>query len=228
MDFSQVKAITIPEGNVIRILSGATVLWERTGLPADYQRVEYIRSTGDGGQWIDTGVPGENSNLRIDVSYMWDVVPAGGSYQNIINAYISETSNCTRILQYGAGCTYVDVNIRANRSIAYRGARVAGTRYNESLTRTYYDVNGERLVLPETVTGSSNDRNLHLFSSSKHSAFAKSLRLYNCKLYDGNTIVRDFVPCYRKIDKVAGLYDVVNDVFYSNGGTGSFVAGPDV
>lgn len=197
-------------------------------LPADYQRVEYIRSANDGGQWIDTGVPGENSNLRIDVSYMWDVVPVGGSYQNIISAYINETSNCTRIIQYAAGTTYVDVNIRANRSPVYRSTRVAGTRYNESLTRTYYDVNGERLVLTETVTGSSNNHNLHLFSSSTHSAFAKSLRLYNCKLYDGNTIVRDFVPCYRKIDKVAGLYDVVNDVFYPNGGTGSFTVGPDI
>lgn len=229
MDFSQVKAITIPEGNVLRILSGTTVLWERTGLPAEYQEVEYIRSTDKGGQWIDTGVPGENSNLRIDVSYMWDVVPVSGSYQNIISAYINETSNCTRILQYGAGTTYVDVNIRANRSIAYRGARVAGTRYNESLTRTYYDVNGERLVPTETSTGSSNNRNLHFFSSSStRSAFAKSLRLYNCKLYDGNTIVRDFVPCYRKIDNVAGMYDVVNGVFYPNGGSGAFTVGADV
>ena len=197
-------------------------------LPADYQRVEYIRSTGDGGQWIDTGVPGENSNLRIDVSYMWDVVPAGGSYQNIISAYINETSNCTRIIQYGAGYTYVDVNIRANRSPAYRSARVAGTRYNDSLTRTYYDVNGERLVLTETVTGSSNDHNLHLFSSSTHGAFAKSLRLYNCKLYDGNTIVRDFVPCYRKSDDVIGLYDLVSKQFYTNQGTGTFTKGLDV
>lgn len=228
MDFSQVKTITIPEGNVTRILSGTTVLWKRTGLPTEYQEVEYIKSTSDGGQCIDTGVPGENSNLRIDISYMWDVVPAEGSYQNIISAYINETSNCTRIVQYGAGRTYVDVNIRANRSIAYRGARVAGTRYNESLTRTYYDVNGERLVITETATGSSNDHNLHLFSSSAHRTFAKSLRLYNCKLYDGNTIVRDFVPCYRKSDDVAGLYDVANDVFYPNAGTGSFTVGPDV
>ena len=197
-------------------------------IPTDYQRVEYIRSTGDGGQWIDTGVPGGNSNLRIDVSYMWDVVPAGGSYQNIISAYINETSNCTRIIQYGAGYTYVDVNIRANRSPAYRSARVAGTRYNDSLTRTYYDVNGERLVLTETVTGSSNDHNLHLFSSSTHGAFAKSLRLYNCKLYDGNTIVRDFVPCYRKSDDEIGLYDLVSKEFYTNKGTGTFTKGADV
>ena len=33
MDFLQVKAITIPEGDVTRILSGTTVLWKKkTGL----------------------------------------------------------------------------------------------------------------------------------------------------------------------------------------------------
>lgn len=190
-----------------------------------YQEVEYIRSTSGGGQWIDTGVPGENSNLRIDISYMWDVVPGGGSYQNIINAYINETSNCTRIVQYGASTTYIDVNIRANRSPVYRSTRVAGTRYNDSLTRNYYDVNGERLVLAETATGSSNDHNLHLFSTSIHGGFAKSLRLYNCKLYDGNTILRDFVPCYRKSDGEIGLYDKVNDKFYTNEGNGEFIKG---
>ena len=191
----------------------------------EYQKVEYIRSTSDGGQWIDTGVLGENSNLRIDISYMWDVVPAGGTYQNIISAYINETSNCTRIIQYGTLFTYVGVNIRANLSASYRSTRVAGTMYNDSLTRTYYDVNGERLALITTTTGSSNDHNLHLFSSSTHSAFAKSLRLYNCKLYDGNTIVRDFIPCYRKSDREIGLYDKVNDKFYTNGGTGEFIKG---
>lgn len=38
----------------------------------------------------------------------------------------------------------------------------------------------------------------------------------------------DLVPCYRKADTVIGFYDVVNDVFYTNEGTGTFVKGPDV
>ncbi len=42
------------------------------------------------------------------------------------------------------------------------------------------------------------------------------LRLYSCQIWDGNTLIRDFVPCYRKSDNEVGLYDIVNDVFYTN------------
>lgn len=44
---------------------------------------------------------------------------------------------------------------------------------------------------------------------------------------DGD-LVRDFIPCYRKLDNVAGLYDMVNDEFYTNIGTGTFTLGPNV
>ena len=39
-------------------------------------------------------------------------------------------------------------------------------------------------------------------------------------------IKRDFIPCYRKSDNVAGLYDLVNNTFYTNQGTGNFIVGP--
>jgi hypothetical protein len=38
----------------------------------------------------------------------------------------------------------------------------------------------------------------------------------------------DFVPCYRIADSVIGMYDVVNDVFYTNNGSGTFSKGSDV
>ena len=37
-----------------------------------------------------------------------------------------------------------------------------------------------------------------------------------------------YIPCYRKADNKPGLYDVINDVFYTNQGTGAdFGVGPD-
>jgi hypothetical protein len=50
-------------------------------------------------------------------------------------------------------------------------------------------------------------------------------RTKSCKIYDNNVIIRDFVPCIRKSDNVAGLLDKVNDVFYTNAGTGTFLTG---
>ena len=39
-------------------------------------------------------------------------------------------------------------------------------------------------------------------------------RCYSCKLYDDGTLIRDLIPCYRNSDNKAGMYDLVNDVFY--------------
>ena len=43
--------------------------------------------------------------------------------------------------------------------------------------------------------------------------------------YDGDTLIRNYIPCYRKSDNEIGLYDIVNNVFYTNQGTGVFLKG---
>lgn len=50
-------------------------------------------------------------------------------------------------------------------------------------------------------------------------------RLYRCKCIQNSVLVRDFVPVKRCSDASIGLYDLVNNVFYTNSGTGTFVAG---
>ena len=55
-----------------------------------------------------------------------------------------------------------------------------------------------------------------------------AMRLYRFKLYDNGYLVRDFVPCYRKATGENGLYDLVNSVFYTNKGTGSFSRGSNI
>ena len=52
-----------------------------------------------------------------------------------------------------------------------------------------------------------------------------SAKLYSCKIYDGDTLVRDFIPI-KTTTNIYGLWDKVNKVFYSNAGTGTFTAGP--
>ena len=54
------------------------------------------------------------------------------------------------------------------------------------------------------------------------------MRLYSCKMYNSNVLQRDFVPCYRKSDWVIGLYDIVNNTFYTNSGSWTFTKGPNV
>ena len=62
---------------------------------------------------------------------------------------------------------------------------------------------------------------------------------YKCQIYDGDTKVRDFIPCYCTTTVTdttnkqcpagtRGLYDLVTGKFYTNQGTGNFEKGPDV
>lgn len=42
---------------------------------------------------------------------------------------------------------------------------------------------------------------------------------------DNNIVVRHFIPVVRNSDDKPGMYDLVNDVFYTNQGTGEFTWG---
>lgn len=53
-------------------------------------------------------------------------------------------------------------------------------------------------------------------------------QIHDFKLSRGTDVVLHLVPCYRKSDNKPGMYDLINDVFYTNAGTGEFIVGPDV
>ena len=64
-------------------------------------------------------------------------------------------------------------------------------------------------------------------------------KVYNCQIYDGITIIRNFIPCYATTpvtsvtgkqcsENTIGLYDFVEGKFYTNQGTGEFLKGKDI
>lgn len=52
--------------------------------------------------------------------------------------------------------------------------------------------------------------------------------LYGLKIWDNNILVRDFVPCYHTATGIIGMFDTVNNKFYMNAGTGTFLKGADI
>ena len=67
----------------------------------------------------------------------------------------------------------------------------------------------------------NNENTVDLFS-------AYNMKVYRLKLYENDVLVREYVPCYRVSDNEIGLYELVNNVFYPNNGTGTFNKGNDV
>jgi len=50
-------------------------------------------------------------------------------------------------------------------------------------------------------------------------------KIYYAKIWNKGDLVRDLIPCYRKSDNEAGMYDLVTETFFTNAGTGEFLYG---
>lgn len=63
---------------------------------------------------------------------------------------------------------------------------------------------------------------------SIYSASGVSAYLKGGKIYVDNILKVDLIPAVRKSDNVAGMYDVINNIFYTNNGSGTFGVGNNV
>lgn len=217
MDFSQVKAITIPEGNVYRILSGSTVLWKKTRLPDEYQRVEYIESNGT--QYIDTGI----ANTRYITAHLDMQFTEYSSSSMII---IALGTGAGRWFGKGSSNTYSAGNDAVSDIDALLRKEIDVTFTNSTISFT---VDG---VTYSKSTTSSKSIGYILFAgrsaSSNVANYYASAKLYEATIQENGETIRDFVPCYRKSDGVIGMYDLVSATFFTNSGSGTFSKGADV
>ena len=81
-----------------------------------------------------------------------------------------------------------------------------------------------------TLTSDNTYGTIWLFASNYNGGQngSATCKMYYAKFYYNDVLVRDLVPCYRKADNEIGMYDLVNGVFYTNAGTGTFTKGGDV
>ena len=52
--------------------------------------------------------------------------------------------------------------------------------------------------------------------------------MYSVKISNNAEIVRNYVPAKRNSDNVIGMYDKVTNTFFTNQGSGTFIAGPEI
>lgn len=188
-------------------------------LPTEYQEVEYIESSGI--QYIDTGYKPTSNNLRVVCDFEYTADHSASS------VFGSESSGKYSIVPWGAPEFYV-------------GSSTQLLAQTTALNTKYLlDAHANAGTLTVSLNGTTNSAsysgsilttvNIGVFCNiiaGMASQFC-SMKLYAMYIYDNNNLVRDFVPCYRKSDNVAGLYDLVNNVFYTNAGSGVFAVGAD-
>ena len=73
-----------------------------------------------------------------------------------------------------------------------------------------------------TYSATPNTQNsIYLFYSNGGDVYSE-YKLYSCKIYSGETLIKDFIPVLDK-NNVACLYDKINSQYFYNQGTGQFL-----
>ena len=189
-------------------------------LPDAYKEVEYIQSTGT--EYIDTNfIPNQDTRVIIDYQYI-EILNAfliGARTNSTTNAYTINVGNSatTTVTSYGTTGNVIYGNPDTKRHLVDK---------NKNL----FYVDGVLLLTQpkQTFTAPGSLEIFAAYNGGTKGYLPSKTRLYSLKIYDNEKLVRNFVPCYRIIDSVIGLYDLVEDKFYTNSGTGTFLKGNDI
>lgn len=228
IDFSTLKSLTIPEGNVIKIASNGNILWEKivNKLPSEYQEVEYLSAPSGTGAYIDLGF----------------------TFDTKAKIYMTQVITDTSVVSYPFGTVENSGALRCCLSSPYSNGSTfygsSSTSHFESTVANQVGDNAfEMIIEPNKVliknitmnkTGPTRtaqvshimQNNLYLFAQNYNGAarFGGDRIIKSFKYYDKtDTLICDLVPCYRKSDKEPGMYDLISKKFLTNVGTGKFV-----
>ena len=204
-------------------------------LPSEYQQVEYIQSSGT--QYIDTGVKAGN-DLTIHAKIVNNESGQGSSQnRQFLGARTSSTNRFftwvfdgTGNIYYGYRNTYAYIGKSWEKDVIYEFSITISNSSFSIVRQGDYGWSWSTSISQQF----SGDINLYMFSCNdwnngnpSSNNFLKG-QVYYCKIEKNGTLVRDFIPCYRKSDNKPGLYDLVTDTFFTNAGSGEFTVGNPV
>lgn len=198
-------------------------------IPNEYTKLDFIEANGT--QCIDTGVPAR-VQLKAEIDYQF--TSNYPNIQGILAGSSNRNTNCIYLVanweSYFVSATlgyankYVDKHDKLDFDRHLYVASLESGNVDVSLDGT--SIHSEAITLSDTTSTT----NLYIFSYSTGENKAKC-KLFGLKIYDyldNGNIIRNFVPVKRKADDEVGLYDIVNGTFYTNVGTGDFIAGNEI
>lgn len=190
------------------------------GLPAGYQEVEYIESTGT--QYIDTGVY-PNNLTDVECKFMYNQL-TGNTASSVFGVRDSDGTVKQFLMSVSSGTLWI-VNGLNNTNISGITPLV-NTEYILRITPRKAYWNGTEILNMNKSIANCPNYSMFMFGRNTRSGFANQFsgKIYYLKIYEAGVLVRNFIPC-KNPSNVIGMYDTVNDVFYTNAGSGEFLYG---
>ena len=201
--------------------------WTVRGVPDGYTRLEYIESSGT--QYIDTGIKG-TLNTKVVLDFQ---IHNYNSYGYILGGRTSQNTRAFLIGSNSGHFVNTTFPFAQFDTVAAHNVRQAP---NFDLNRHIYELSSDGFYIDGTLyTTYSNPvsfttaENITLFGRYNAGTFAYgAFKSYSLKIYENNNLIRNFIPAKHNSDNVVGMWDTVSKTFFTNAGTGSFIAGPVV
>ena len=190
-------------------------------IPAEYQEVEYLESTGS--QYINTGIiPTLKTKAHVIFSPTWK--SSVGYFGARHDPY---RFSCTTF----SSQAYLGLNVSKNTWTSNRVPLILNVIYDCELENGCSKINGTEYT--ETALDDSEwSADIGNFILSGLNASGNrdntNAKWYLCEMWENNILIRYLIPCYRKSDSEPGMYDTVSKTFYTNSGSGTFLVGNDV
>lgn len=207
-------------------------------LPNGYQQVEWIYSpfSRNNYPYIDSGLIDNTTSYRIEAMFYYE-------RQTQFSAFPSITGAGYRSFRLTPACSY-NMLAMTQQSHQWLGTADSGGGPLNTLSYDNWYIgicgcSGNQMYVQvddrEMITATKNPR----VSNARITVLANAdspndqdgcciFKVAYIKIEQNGILVRNFIPCYRRADKLAGMYDIVGNVFYTNAGSGSFIVGPDV
>lgn len=196
---NKLKKALLGNNIIDRIYKGSFLLFQYDDFPETLGKLKYIQSQWYPLTYIDTGVAWNNST-KIEAEIV--TISTGSNGNKLFVATQGDSS------MPGFTYLYIDTSDQVIGSNVTVSNYTVGT---DTVTATY---------------SSSTSSNIYITAWSDV-YWACTFRYKNIKIYNGDTLLRDYIPCYRKSDEIAGLYDKVSKVFYTSDGSSEYLKGPD-
>ena len=228
-EIANASKIMIGTTEAIKIYIGNTQVWEAQTslLPSGYTELEYISSSSGGNQYIDLGIKlYETLNTNYDIAMKFNIASGNANQAAIFACQDSDNDPWPG--------TFIRTNSSSGKVI---GRYIGGTAKDNTLGNLGADIELPVQTSPnKNVTSLNNNNTTHQYGTSLFCAFVGgtntparycNAKLYYFKLFVNGTLVRDLIPC-KNSNNVVGMYDVVNNTFYTSPNGAAFTAGPTV
>lgn len=223
MDFSKVYRLTIPEGEVLRIFAGDQLLWEQL---EEYTELDYIIVPS--AAWFNTGVVPSADKWTYETRMY---ATSWGSNQYYYFA-VRETRDYSTMYAPIHVTSGFRMYLNGNTKTASAGGAkntwcTIKSEIQDGLQNMW--INDVLKVTDDIAITTKYTLPLYLFAANFHGGMYQGTegRISWLRIHHGDVLVRDFVAARRNTDGVCGLFDKVEQKFYTNAGTGT-VNGVDV